>query len=79
MVTAPTFINRSGIAARHAGLGNERLREEMEAGQRRATGGALVPVVRTLIELCRRFVVTEHPVDRNGKWVVEAGRWCRPS
>ena len=36
------------------------------------TDGKLVPVFRgTVIELCRRFVVTEHPVMRDGKWVVE--------
>jgi hypothetical protein len=36
------------------------------------TDGKRVPVVRTaVIELCRRFVVTEHPVNRAGKWIVE--------
>jgi hypothetical protein len=34
--------------------------------------GKRVPVFRdAVIELCRRFVVTEHPVERDGKWVVE--------
>jgi hypothetical protein len=36
------------------------------------TDGKRVPVFRdVMIELCRRFVVTEHPVERDGKWVVE--------
>ena len=34
--------------------------------------GKRVPVVRdVVIELCRQFVVTEHPVERDGKWIVE--------
>jgi hypothetical protein len=34
--------------------------------------GQCRPVVRTaVIELCRRYVVTEHPVERDGKWIVE--------
>ena len=36
------------------------------------TDGRRVPVVRdVVVELCRRFVVTEHPVERDGKWIVE--------
>jgi hypothetical protein len=36
------------------------------------TDGKRVPVFRdTVVELCRRFVVTEHPVERDGKWIVE--------
>jgi hypothetical protein len=36
------------------------------------TDGKRVPVFRdAVVELCRRFVVTEHPVQRDGKWVVE--------
>jgi hypothetical protein len=34
--------------------------------------GQCRPIVRTaVIELCRRYVVTEHPVNRGGKWIVE--------
>ena len=34
--------------------------------------GKRVPVFRdVVIELCRRFVVTAHPVERDGKWTVE--------
>jgi hypothetical protein len=36
------------------------------------TDGRRVPVFRdVVIELCRRFIVTEHPVERDGKWTVE--------
>jgi hypothetical protein len=36
------------------------------------TDGKRVPVFRdVVVELCRRFVVTEHPVERDGKWEVE--------
>jgi hypothetical protein len=36
------------------------------------TDGKRVPVFRdVVIELCRRFVVTEMPVERDGKWIVE--------
>jgi hypothetical protein len=36
------------------------------------TDGKRVPVFRdAVLELCRRFVVTEHPAEREGKWVVE--------
>jgi hypothetical protein len=34
--------------------------------------GKRVPVFRDVVyELCQRFVVTEHPVNRAGKWIVE--------
>jgi hypothetical protein len=36
------------------------------------TDGKRVPVFRdVVVELCRRFVVTEHPVESDGKWIVE--------
>jgi hypothetical protein len=36
------------------------------------TDGKRVPVFRdAVIELCRRYVVTAHPVERDGMWVIE--------